>query len=204
LHDISAQLALRASIERENRNLKISNRELQDLSRTDALTRIANRRCFDEILDQEIKRSARNRDELSLILLDIDFFKLYNDHYGHSKGDDCLIEVAGEISGHFTRATDLAARYGGEEFAIVLPATGIRNAEKLAESLRVAIASRELPHEKSPVASHVTISAGITTVAPGQAGSTDSEKIIQAADKALYQAKEAGRNRVCVLPLPTD
>lgn len=197
LHDISVQTALKKAIEEANRQLLSSNLELKDLSRTDALTGIANRGYFDEFLGLEIHRAKRTQEPLSLILIDIDYFKNYNDFYGHQQGDDCLVEVARQLKIHFQRATDLVARYGGEEFAIILPDTEPRYADQLAHSLCDRIERCGLPHEKSRIARHVTISVGVATVLLQQDEKLDNKTLINLADQALYEAKGAGRNRVC-------
>jgi len=172
--------------------LNKANRELEKLSRTDALTGAANRRYMDDHLAQEWLRAIRNKSSLSFILIDIDFFKLYNDNYGHLAGDECLKKVASELNRQINRSTDLLARYGGEEFAFVLPET--LNAKHNANNYRQAIEELQIAHEFSEAAAIVTISVGLCTVTPDKG--TDPSLIIAAADKALYKAKEAGRNRV--------
>lgn len=173
--------------------LEESNRELQKLSSLDGLTGIANRRKFDEFLKSECLRSARDDTALSLILIDIDFFKPYNDNYGHLAGDGCLRRVATALSEVVCRPADLVARYGGEEFGVILPNTEITGAKSLAEKLCDKIRSLEIPHEYSDAANHVTISLGIASVVVGE-NATPAELINQA-DNALYHAKESGRNR---------
>jgi diguanylate cyclase (GGDEF)-like protein len=168
------------------------NRELENLSRQDALTHIANRRYFDSYLAQELKRAARDRTELSLILLDVDFFKRYNDRYGHQAGDDCLRQVAGALTAACRRPADLAARYGGEEFAIILPGTHAEGGLMVADAMREGIAKLAVPHADSEVGSCVTISQGIATLLPGAPGSP--EQLISCADQALYAAKQKGRD----------
>jgi two-component system chemotaxis family response regulator WspR len=176
--------------------LEESNLELQKLSSLDGLTGIANRRRFDEFINNECLRSARENTILSLILIDIDFFKPYNDNYGHLAGDGCLRQVASALNEVVHRPADLVARYGGEEFAVVLPHTDIGGAVKLAEVLCQKIRSMKIPHAHSNVADHITISMGITSrVACEGTSPTD---LIALADEALYKAKEAGRDRYSV------
>ncbi len=169
------------------------NRELARLARQDALTGLANRRSFDERLAQEWERSQRGRHELALIFIDVDHFKLYNDTYGHSAGDDCLAAVAGAIHSCMFRPADLASRYGGEEFVVLLPETGVEGAREVAERIQEAVDKLNMPHKASPTATHVTISIGLTSCVP-QAGL--AQALVDAADSALYQAKHAGRHRI--------
>jgi len=168
------------------------NRELELLSKQDALTHIANRRHFDSTLAREFKRAARQKSELSLILVDIDHFKRYNDRYGHQGGDDCLRQVAGALAAACRRPGDLVARYGGEEFAIILPDTPLAGAVVVADSLRLAIAQLALAHADSDVAKTVTMSQGIASLVPD--AHTTPEQLIECADQALYLAKRKGRN----------
>ncbi len=168
------------------------NKKLELLSRTDALTGVANRRYFNEVLEREWLRAIRLKSFMSLIFIDVDFFKLYNDNYGHLEGDKCLKKIAEKLKSLVHRPIDLIARYGGEEFALLLPDT--EEAESLANKCQQSIMALQIPHESSKAADVVTISVGLCTVAP-QKG-TESSWIIDLADKALYKAKEAGRNRV--------
>ena len=179
-----------------NSQLEEHNVELQRLSSQDGLTGIPNRRRFDEFLDKEWRRSIRenNNIEISLIMIDIDYFKIYNDSYGHQAGDDCLKEVAWALNKSVHRATDLMARYGGEEFVCVLVDTPLEGAMVLAENMRQTIIECDLAHNHSKVADKVTISLGVSTLTPSKENS--SEKLIKAADEALYKAKETGRNKV--------
>jgi len=161
------------------------------------LTRVANRRRFDEYLGLEWGRAARETYALALILCDIDFFKRYNDTYGHQAGDDCLIQVAGAMTKAATRPADLVARYGGEEFVIVLPETDADGAKTVAEILQKEIEAIHVPHRASSAAPYVTLSIGVTALFPG--ANNSYECLIRQADQALYQAKETGRNRIRVL-----
>ena len=175
-------------------SLEESNRKLESLSITDGLTGIANRRRFDQVLTQEYARHTRSGAELSLILLDIDYFKLYNDHYGHLRGDQTLREIARLLDDGMIRPADLAARYGGEEFACILPETDRRGALLIAERIRQGIIELAIPHERSDVARFVTASLGVVTIRCS-VFYTASE-IVARADKLLYYAKSLGRNRV--------
>jgi two-component system chemotaxis family response regulator WspR len=172
--------------------LEESNLELQKLSSLDGLTGIANRRSFDEFLGKECLRSARENTSLSLILIDIDYFKPFNDNYGHLAGDGCLRQVAAALDEVVHRPADLVARYGGEEFGVVLPNTDVAGAEQLAKKLSEKIHSLNIPHEYSEVADHITFSMGVTSWVACE-GSSPSELILLA-DKALYLAKESGRD----------
>lgn len=168
--------------------------ELRSQSYSDGLTGIANRRHFDVNIDKEMRRAKRSDGPLALALIDIDYFKAFNDQYGHQQGDDCLIRVANELSNAMRRPGDLVARYGGEEFAMILPETEVDNAMQLMEALRQRIESLRIAHQSSPVASHVTVSIGLAlrcAKAP-----LEVADLIGQADRALYQAKAAGRNRV--------
>jgi diguanylate cyclase (GGDEF)-like protein/hemerythrin-like metal-binding protein/PAS domain S-box-containing protein len=171
-----------------------SNRKLEALSNTDGLTGIANRRRFDEVLAKEYARHARSGAELSLILLDIDLFKLFNDCYGHVAGDECLQQVAQVMADCLTRPADLAARYGGEEFVCILPETDSSGAVAIAENIRRGIMARAIPHKESTVADCVTASLGVVTV-QCTAGGSDMD-IVTKVDGQLYLAKSSGRNRV--------
>ena len=176
------------------KQLELANQELQRLVTTDQLTQVANRRRFDEYFAQEWQRMAREQLPLSLILGDIDFFKMYNDTYGHQVGDRCLQQVAQSINNTVKRPADLVTRYGGEEFAVILPHTDMKGAIILGQLICSVVRKLAIPHSCSPVSSYVTISAGVTTLIP-QPGA-DSQELICLADKALYQAKAAGRDRL--------
>jgi|GEM_PF-1736502 len=179
---------------RNTRRLRRHRDELAALSTTDALTCIANRRRFDEFLGLEWARSIRSRTSLSLIMIDIDHFKNFNDEYGHAAGDECLSAVAKAMCAVIVRSTDLLARYGGEEFACVLPETDVEHAQVIAEKLRAAVAAMNFKHEKSSVADHVTVSVGVAALSPRP--NDDLQALFETADANLYLAKEQGRNRV--------
>jgi len=179
-----------------SRDLASANRELEKLSRQDGLTGIANRRYFDSYLVTEVRRGARERQPLSLVLSDVDHFKAFNDCYGHQAGDDCLRRVAAALSSAGRRPADLAARYGGEEFAMVLPGTALEGAVDVAQAVSRVIESLGIPHARSAVNAKVTLSQGIVSLTPEK--ETSSEDLIQRADQALYLAKQQGRNRYVV------
>jgi len=160
----------------------------------DGLTSIANRRRFDDFISHEWNRSARNGEELSLIMIDVDYFKQYNDNYGHVAGDDCLIAIAHCLHRVMKRSVDLAARYGGEEFVAVLPETPLQGAISVANRIRQSVESLGIPHDYSDASTQLTISLGVATMkVDTQSSATD---LITAADHCLYQAKKNGRNRV--------
>ncbi|MHB8158594.1 MAG: diguanylate cyclase [Desulfocucumaceae bacterium] len=167
---------------------------LENLSAVDGLTGIANRRHLDGVLDTEWRRALRGSEKLSLIMIDIDFFKKYNDSYGHLAGDDCLRRVANIIKESVKRAGDLVARYGGEEFAVILPSADEENAYTLAEVIRENIESLKIPHHSSEISDWLTVSVGVATVIPHIV--TPPTSLIGKADEALYRAKREGRNRV--------
>ncbi len=195
VRDITKRKAQESQLMIAQEILSENNEQLLGLSIKDGLTGIANRRCFDDTLTAEIKRAARHDSSISIILFDIDHFKLYNDHYGHVEGDECLTTLAKIVSDIFNRDGDLFARYGGEEFVVILPLTNEKIATKFAEVIREKIVETALPHEKSPTASFVTVSLGVATLEAGEY--TTSTELVKIADEALYCAKSEGRNRVC-------
>jgi diguanylate cyclase (GGDEF)-like protein len=176
-------------------HLKLRTDRLEQVAMQDGLTQIPNRRHFDQKLREEWGRLTRNGQSLSLLMIDIDQFKLYNDHYGHGAGDECLRQVAQALYQVPQRPTDLVARYGGEEFAAVLPETDEAGAGHLAQRLLEAVRALGIEHAYSDVAPHVTISVGVATHSPRQP-KRDAEALKQSADRALYQAKSQGRNRL--------
>lgn len=172
-------------------DLDKANARLERLSSIDPLTKVYNRRYLEKQLLKEWKRSQRHTDEhLSAIMLDIDFFKPYNDNYGHQKGDACLKDVAKTLSQCLHRSHDLLARYGGEEFAIILPETDLKGAQLIAETIIHALEEKAIPHEYSSVAKYITASIGISST---EHGADTPHVLLQQADTALYAAKEAGR-----------
>jgi len=173
---------------------KTAQDELQRLATRDGLTSVANRRSFDDMLNMEWRRASRESRALSLLMVDVDFFKRFNDTYGHQGGDECLRHVAAAMSGVVKRASDAVARYGGEEFAILLPATEPDGALIVAERIRAAVTALRLPHSGSEVADHVTVSIGVASIQVTGNGVPSS--LVAAADAALYRAKHTGRNRV--------
>ena len=192
------QIAIRDALEAELRiatgELEKANAALESIASQDALTELANRRRFNDVLDHELKRSQRSDKPVSLILLDVDHFKKFNDIYGHVAGDDCLRKVARAVSAGANRTEDLAARYGGEEFAVVLPGTDGTGALCVAESIRKALLAMRIPHVHS-AEGIVTISLGIATAHPDPARMADKLELIRRADALLYRSKSAGRNR---------
>jgi diguanylate cyclase (GGDEF)-like protein len=173
--------------------LAASNRQLEMLSRQDGLTGLANRRYLDAFLSTEMRRATRTEESISLIMVDVDFFKKYNDEYGHQVGDDCLKRIAGSLQSSCRRPADLAARYGGEEFTLVLPDTGADGARQVAATLAAAVGALAIAHAQSSVGPLVTLSQGIATLVP--TAESTPEELIQRADEALYRAKEKGRNQ---------
>lgn len=183
-------------IEALNKRLREANRHLSQLAETDSLTGLANRRIFDERLALEWARAERDCRSLSLILIDVDFFKRYNDHYGHPAGDSCLTEIAEVLKRSARRVSDLAARIGGEEFALLLPGTGGEGAEMIAERLRQQVLALGIEHADSPLGL-VTISLGVASTRPHASTAETRSHLVKTADVALYEAKGGGRNRLC-------
>jgi diguanylate cyclase (GGDEF)-like protein len=199
--------------------LKQRTDELHRLAGVDGLTGIANRRTFDSALDHEWRRACRSKSPLSLLLMDVDHFKRFNDHYGHQAGDDCLRSVASALAAASRRPGEVVARYGGEEFAVILPACDQEAALGFAEKLRASVVALQIPHAASDTASEVTISIGVANLTldcialgkdhPGWSGPCPTvdtcregaETLIAAADAALYEAKRAGRNRIALRPV---
>jgi len=193
------QIMIRDSLERElvqaRETLQQHNQELAVLADHDALTAIANRRRFEEALQQETARASRNATPLSLVMFDVDYFKRFNDTYGHVEGDACLRKVAAAFTSSLARPADLGARYGGEEFVAVLPDTDAAGARMVAERIRNAVMALQIPHSGNGPGI-VTISAGVHTLAPGTP-MVNGATLVERADVLLYQAKQSGRNQVC-------
>lgn len=181
--------------------LKEFNQELERLASMDGLTKVANRRSFDKYLEQSWKNVGSGRSSLSLILCDIDYFKKYNDTYGHQAGDVCLMQVAQAIERAVKRSTDLVARYGGEEFAVVLPSTSSAGVKQVVLEIQREIEQLDIPHSRSEVSTRITLSLGISAVSCTK--KKHSGMLIAAADQGLYQAKYEGRNRSCIAEIET-
>ncbi|MPM71659.1 Sensor histidine kinase RcsC [bioreactor metagenome] len=179
---------------KELSDLKEANFKLENLSLSDGLTGISNRRAFDNYIDKSLRNCMRSEKPISLIMADIDYFKAYNDNYGHLQGDDCLIKVAKGLTSSVKRPLDFVARYGGEEFAIILPETDENGAMIIAEKVKEAIGSLNIPHEHSNVAPYITLSLGLVSLWPDKSYSIS--EFIDCADKALYEAKFKGRNQI--------
>ncbi|KKO46951.1 two-component system, chemotaxis family, response regulator WspR [Arsukibacterium ikkense] len=184
----------RSSLQQIQQELLAANQELQKQANQDGLTGLANRRQFDEKLLEEIQRSARSGLPLSLMLLDIDLFKPFNDHYGHQAGDEALQQVASALSKEAKRQGEIAARYGGEEFALILPGSDNQTCQEIAQRVQQHIKALNIRHAKSDVASYLTASIGCYSLVADK--DTNAKQMLNKADKALYQAKAAGRNRV--------
>lgn len=194
VRDITIRKQAELDLQQINDELQEANQKLELLSNLDGLTQIANRRRFNDHLSIDWQHHQREQKPLALLLIDIDYFKLYNDTYGHQSGDDCLIQVAQAITKVPQRVVDLVARYGGEEFAAILPNTNIEGALLLAESIKQAIANLAIPHQSSLVSDHLTLSIGVASLIPTTEQSL--EILIAHADEALYVAKKQGRNQV--------
>lgn len=193
------QIAIRERAQSDLRtardDLEKINKELAALALLDGLTGLANRRRFDTVLNEEYARAMRNETSLALIMLDVDFFKKYNDRYGHPQGDECLKKISKTLKSASARPGDLVARYGGEEFAILLPGTDTSGATAVAERVRLAIQAIQIEHAEN-AGRIVTISAGVSSMLPSRKDNSPAD-IVLAADQALYEAKKSGRNRVC-------
>jgi len=182
------------AIARDITDRKQLEEELRQLTTEDSLTRVFNRRFFDESLEQEWRRMMRMQRPISMLMIDVDHFKHYNDTYGHIAGDVCLRQIAGELMRQMRRAGDIVARYGGEEFAVILPETDDATARALAETLRQSVEALSLEHIGVPDESVVTLSIGVATLVP--TASQSAIRLVSLADKALYRAKAGGRNQI--------
>ncbi len=194
---ISQELGdLTGSLRDRNRQLQDARRQLTDLANVDELTGLGNRRLVNKVLQEEINRARRAGSELSIILLDVDHFKNYNDTYGHPAGDAVLQRLADVMQRATARAGEVVARYGGEEFILILPNASEHSAVRTANRLKELIIEERIPHESSEVADHITVSQGIVTVIPD--ADTAPGELIQEVDKCLYKAKGAGRNTIAI------
>jgi diguanylate cyclase (GGDEF)-like protein len=184
-----------------NQQLAAKNQQLNYLANIDELTQVANRRAFEQYLQQEWQRSLREQQPISLLLCDVDFFKQFNDSYGHLIGDECLYQVAQAVVSSTKRPTDLVARYGGEEFAVILPNTSESGAQKLTYRILSQMRAQLIPHKTSDISHYLTLSLGSATVVP--MAQDDWHSLIDAADRGLYAAKAQGRDRACHTTMPT-
>ncbi|MBO9540501.1 GGDEF domain-containing protein [bacterium] len=188
---------LERRVHERTEELQVAYEKYRHLAEADGLTGIPNRRIFDEVLVREWERCGRQATPLSLVMLDIDYFKVFNDTYGHQAGDDCLRQVAKALAGQVNRPGELVARYGGEEFSIILSDTDALGAEQIAERVRSQVEALAIPHAGSKAAPCVTMSLGVATLVPRPEDAAD--RMVALADHALYQAKQEGRNRVCMM-----
>ncbi|MBM9538403.1 diguanylate cyclase [Desulfobulbus alkaliphilus] len=195
---ITAQLVVEqiAKVEEVNKSLERANEELKKLTNLDGLTGIANRRYHEDTINREWRRCQRTNSSLAAIMIDIDHFKLYNDHYGHLAGDQCLQQVARELRRGARRVSDSVARYGGEEFVCLMPDCSIEAAINVAKLIRQRIRKLRIPHATSKIDTILTVSQGVAAMVPSR--DTVPSELIQRADQALYQAKLQGRDRVVV------
>jgi len=193
---IAIELSFAMQQAQQYQSLLLANQELQKLALSDGLTRLANRRRFDEHLSDEWQRLARDRQPLSLILCDLDHFKRYNDTFGHPAGDRCLIRVAKALLSGPQRPADLVARYGGEEFAVILPNTDTNGAWRIAQKIHESIRQLKIAHAADNEKPYVTVTMGVATIIPGHEAT--AQGLVQAADMALYHAKQQGRDRTYV------
>jgi diguanylate cyclase (GGDEF)-like protein len=195
--EVERRIAREHELMATTRKLQASNQQLLRLSVVDAVTGVANRRAFDQTLDRIWRSASRHAWEVALVMIDIDFFKSYNDSLGHPAGDACLRRVARGLTDVLKRPDDFLARYGGEEFAIILPQTDLAGAAVVAERLRGSIEALDIAHPASSLANHVTISLGVASILPTREAARFT--LISMADEALYGAKRSGRNRVSTL-----
>lgn len=194
-HEINSRKARESEINEMNNQLRDLTQVLMKLSLIDQLTSVANRRAFDQTLEQEFKRARRNRNSISILLFDVDHFKLYNDTYGHQAGDLCLRRVAQEVLNTIKRPGDMLARYGGEEFAIILPDTDASGARVIGQRVLTGIAALNIRHENNSAAPCVTVSVGAATYV-GADPNSDLKALVGLADHSLYEAKKTGRNKI--------
>jgi diguanylate cyclase (GGDEF)-like protein len=186
--------------QRVEAQLADANRKLEKLATIDKLTQLANRSLFDETLANEWSRMQREKNSLGLILCDIDYFKKYNDAYGHLAGDKCLQKVAAALGKQVRRTTDLVARYGGEEFAVIMPNTSLEGAKEIAEHIQGEIRAMKLPHTDSEISDILSLSLGVAATIP--VADSHPESLVASADQALYRAKKGGRDRISAINSP--
>jgi len=187
---------LTTSLRDRNRQLRDARRQLTDLANVDELTGLGNRRLINKVLQDEINRARRSSSSLAVILLDVDYFKNYNDNYGHPAGDVVLKRLADLMQRATSRAGEMVGRYGGEEFILVLPGASVQSAVRTAERLKDLVNSEGIAHEKSDIGGIITVSQGVVSMMPD--AELTPEDIIKRADDALYKAKHEGRNRICI------
>ncbi len=195
-HEMDRRKAREKELIEATRQLADLNSMLVRLSLIDSMTGIGNRRSFDRVLDKEWRRAVRSGLPISVIMIDVDYFKLYNDTYGHQEGDECLKQIAHILKNELRRPGDALCRYGGEEFVVVLPDTPVQGAQLVGETLRLAVMRSGIAHRNSKVADRVTVSVGISTMLAN--ARFDPKDLVESADKALYAAKTSGRNRIVV------
>ncbi len=196
LHAMERLVVMRKQLLDVTSKLAQEKEKIKLIANQDGLTEISNRRFLDQVLEQEFRRHQRSQNTISIIMIDIDFFKSYNDYFGHLSGDDVLRDCAKKMSQLICRAGDLVARYGGEEFCVVLPNTESNGAESFAEALRTGIEGLAIERDDLKNWKYLTISLGVSSIKPNQNDTV--EKLLNAADQALYQAKQSGRNQVCI------
>lgn len=201
IYNEAGQLIAVVQTMRDSTDYRKAQSALEALSVTDELTGLYNRRFFNDQLHLEWSRGIRSNEPLALILLDIDYFKQYNDRYGHIAGDECLKSVARVLQHSLLRSSDITTRYGGEEFCILLPNTTLEGAFKVADRIRFAMARLEIPHDGSEISSLLTLSDGIACMVPSS--QTNPSELISLADDALYKAKELGRNKSVTMQATT-
>jgi len=203
LHDLEGRARdLEQLLDERTRQLEEANKALRRQATVDGLTGISNHRHFRDFLESEWRRSLRDRSALSIVMIDIDYFKTYNDSFGHQAGDECLRRVADALSRAVGRPGDLVARYGGEEFVAVLADTDADGAMVVAERLRERVESMRIPHPRSQCSRWVTVSCGPATAFPSRDSQPD--ELVGEADRALYRAKREGRNRAVISPISPD
>jgi diguanylate cyclase (GGDEF)-like protein len=198
IRDITERKQAEQQIQQLVEQLEIEKKTAEFNAITDSLTELANRRYFDEALNTQFHRLKRSLSSMSLIMLDVDHFKKYNDCYGHVAGDECLRQIGATLKTVVGRATDIVARYGGEEFVVILTETGQNGAVTLAERIRKAVEALAIPHSGSDISEYITVSLGVTTVYPATRLAS-AEKVVGLADDALYSTKKAGRNRIFMI-----